>query len=258
MKIWKNIFILAMNGFQEVIRHKFFYGLVLVALLILSMGAVLGPLSMSEEKRITINFSLFSAQIVLIAVSVFFGSLSITRDMEKKIITTLITRPISRVQYILGKFLGMAFVMAAAAALLGLILTGVFYYFGISVEAVFAKAMWGIYLEALVLLAISILFSSFTSNFLIICYTVCFFIIGHWIDTMTTLLKQTETPFFHFLADYGVLAFPNLERFNWRPHVVYQDFVPADEVFFYSFYAFSWISLFLVIAIQVFNRKDFV
>ncbi len=256
--MWRNIFILAMNGFQEVLRHKFFYGLVLVALLILSVGALLGPLSMSEEKRITINFSLFSAQIVLIAVSVFFGSLSITRDMEKKIITTLVTRPISRVQYILGKFFGMAFVMAAATALLGLILILIFYYFGIPVESVFAKAMWGIYLEALVLLSISILFSSFTSSFLIICYTACFFIIGHWIDTMKTLLKQTEEPFLHFLADYGVLLFPNLENFNWRPHVVYQDFVPAEEVVFYSFYACSWVLLFLVVSAQIFNRKDFV
>ncbi len=256
--MWRNIFILAFNGFQEVIRHRFFYGLVLVALLILSMGAILGPLSMSEEKRITINFSLFAAQIVLIATSVFFGSLSITRDMEKKIITTLITRPISRAQYLLGKFFGMAFVMVVAVVLLGLILTSIFYYFGISVQSVFVKAMWGIYLEALVLLSISILFSSFTSSFLIICYTVCFFIIGHWIDTMKTLLQQTEAPFLNFLANYGVLLFPNLERFNWRPHVVYQDLVPFTEVVFYSFYAFSWVILFLIIAIQIFNRKDFV
>lgn len=258
MKMWRNIFILAVNGFQEVIRHRFFYGLVLVAVLILSVGAILGPLSMSEEKRITINFSLFAAQIVLIAASIFFGSLSITRDMEKKIITTLITRPISRAQYVLGKFFGMAFVMIVAVILLGFILSGIFYYFQIPIQSVFFKSLWGIYLEALVLLSISILFSSFTSNFLIICYTVCFFIIGHWIDTMKTLLQKTEEPFLRFISEHGVLAFPNLERFNWRPHVVYQDLVPFTEVIFYSFYAVSWVVLFLVIAVQIFNRKDFV
>jgi len=258
MKMWKNIFILAANGVHEVIRHRFFYGLVLVAALILSVGAILGPLSMSEEKRITVNFSLFAAQIVLIATAIFFGSLSITRDMEKKIITTLITRPVSRAQYVLGKFFGMAFIMIAAVVLLGCILSGIFYYFHIPIQAVFFKSMWGIYLEALVLLSISILFSSFTSNFLIICYTVCFFIIGHWIDTMKDLLQKTEGPALQFLAEYGVLIFPNLEKFNWRPHVVYQDFVPLTEVVFYSFYAVSWVLLFLVVAIQVFNRKDFV
>ena len=258
MRIWKNIFVLALNGFQEVIRHRFFYGLALVAVLILSVGAILGPLSMSEEKRITVNFSLFATQIVLIAASIFFGSLSITRDMEKKIITTLITRPISRAQYILGKFFGMAFVMIVAVILLGCILSVIFYYFQIPIQSVFIKSLWGIYLEALVLLSISILFSSFTSNFLIICYTVCFFIIGHWIDTMKTLLQKTEEPFLKFISEYGVLAFPNLERFNWRSHVVYQDLVPLTEVIFYSFYAVSWVLLFLVIAIHIFNRKDFV
>ena len=254
----RNIFILAFNGFQEVVRHRFFYGLILVAALILSVGGILGPLSMSEEKRITVNFSLFAAQIVLIAAAIFFGSLSITRDMEKKIITTLITRSVSRVQYILGKFFGMAFIMIAAVILLGCILAGIFYYFNIPIQSVFVQALWGIYMEALVLLAISILFSSFTSNFLIICYTACFFIIGHWIDTMKTLLQTTEEPFLNFIANYGVLIFPNLEHFNWRPHVVYQDVVPWTEVLFYSFYAFSWVLLFLIIAVQVFNRKDFV
>jgi len=258
MKIWRNIFILAMNGFQEVIRHKFFYGLVLVAVLILSMGAVLGPLSMSEERRVTVNFSLFAAQIVLIATSIFFGSLSITRDMEKKIITTLITRPISRAQYVLGKFFGMAFVMIVAVILLGFILAGIFYYFHIPIQSIFFKSMWGIYLEALVLLSISILFSSFTSNFLIVCYTVCFFIIGHWIDTMKALLQKTEEPLLRFISEYGVLAFPNLELFNWRSHVVYQELVPFAEVVFYSFYAVFWVMLFLIVAVQIFNRKDFV
>ena len=258
MKVWRNIFILAVNGFHEVIRHRFFYGLALVAVLILSVGAILGPLSMSEEKRITVNFSLFAAQIVLIAASIFFGSLSITRDMEKKIITTLITRSVSRVQYILGKFLSMAFVMISAVIFLGCILSALFYYFKIPIESVFFISLWGIYLEALVLLSISILFSAFTSNFLIICYTTCFFIIGHWIDTMKTLLESTEDVFLNFIAHYGTLLFPNLERFNWRSHVVYQDAVPLMEALFYSFYAFFWVILFLIIAIQVFNRKDFV
>ena len=258
MRVLRNIFILAVNSFSEVARHRFFYGLTVAALMIMGLGVVLGPLSMSEEQRITMDFGLFSTQIVLIVVAILFGSLSITRDIEKKILMTLITRSLTRSQYILGKFLGISLVLFTATCLLGIILSALFYYFSAPINALFFKALWGIYLEALVLLSLSVLFSAFTSTFLIICYSFCCFIIGHWIDTLKMLLEKSKDPTAHFFSEYVVQVFPNFEKFNWRPHVVYQEMLPIEEVFFYSFYAFSWIALLLTVAIQVFNRKDFV
>ncbi len=258
MSFFRNIFILATNGFNEVVRHRFFYGLLTVALLIIGVGVLLGPLSMSEEQRITINFSLLSTQIVLIAASIFFGSLSITRDIEKKILMTLITRSTSRSQYILGKFLGIAMVMFVATCLLGLILAVLFYFFKVSLNEIFLLSLWGIYLEAIVLLSISILFSSVTSSFLIICYTVCFFVVGHWVDTLKVLLKEVREPWVHMISDYAIRLIPNLDNFNWRSHVVYQDIVPFEEVIFYSCYALFWVIFFIFISIKIFNRKDFV
>ena len=254
----RNIFILATNGFSEVVRHRFFYGLSAVAFLIIGVGALLGPLSMSEEQRITINFSLLATQIVLIMASVFFGSLSITRDIEKKTLTTLITRSMSRAQYILGKFLGIAIVIFVATTLLGGVLTGLFYIFDIPLSSTFFISLWGIYLEAIVLLSISILFSSITSSFLIICYTACFFIVGHWVETLKMLLGQIQESWMQTILNYSLRLIPNLENFNWRAHVVYQDKVPLEEVFFYSCYALFWVILFTFISIKVFNRKDFV
>ena len=254
----RNIFILATNGFNEVVRHRFFYGLTAVAFLIIGVGALLGPLSMSEEQRITINFSLLATQIVLIMAAVFFGSLSITRDIEKKTLTTLITRSMSRTQYILGKFLGIAIVILVATFLLGGIVTGLFYLFDAPINSIFFVALWGIYLEAIVLLSISVLFSSITSSFLIICYTVCFFIVGHWIETFKVLLEQIKEPWMQSVFSYAMRLIPNLENFNWRAHVVYQDAAPAHEVFFYSCYALFWIILFIFISVKIFNRKDFV
>ena len=258
MNFFRNILILAVNGFNEVMRHRFFYGLSIVAFLIIGVGALLGPLSMSEEKRITINFGLLSAQIVLIAASVFFGSLSITRDIEKKTLMTLITRSTSRSQYILGKFFGIAIVMFVAVCLLGSILAGLFYFFEIPLNKIFLLSLWGMYLEAIVLLSISTLFSSLTSSFLIICYTACFFIIGHWVDTLKVLIQQIKEPWIHTVSNYAIRFIPNLENFNWRGHVVYQDVVSLEESIFYSCYALFWIIFFIFFSIKVFNRKDFV
>lgn len=254
----KSVFLLALNGVKEVIRHKFFYGLAFIALFIIAIGLILGPLSMTEQQRITINLSLFGTQIVLIAVCVFFGSLSITRDLEKKILITLISKPISRSLYIIGKFCGIALISALALLIIGVLIGILFYYFDVPINALFFKAMWGIYLEALVLLSISVFLSSFTSPFLIVCFSFGVFIIGHWIDTARLLLMKADGLIIHFFSKYVILIFPNLEKFNWRTHVVYQDILPIEEVGFYTFYAFSWVVFILAVAIHIFNRKDFV
>ena len=254
----KNIILIALNGFKEVVRHKFFYGMALAALGVAGMGVVLGPLSMDEQTRITIDFSLFGIQIVLIAVCVFFGSLSITRDIEKKVLITLASKPLSRFQYILGKFLGIALIALITLFIMGCLAAVLFQYFNAPVNFILLKALWGMYMEALVLLSFSILFSTFASPFLIVCFSFGLFIIGHWINTVRLLLEKNDDTFSMIFSDYILYAFPNLERFNWRPYVVYQDIVPTSEVVFYGFYAFSWMALALTFAILAFNKKDFV
>ena len=256
--VFRNIFLLAINGFNEVVRNRFFYGVATVALIIIGMGVVLGSLSMSEEQRITTNFSLFSVQIILIVMAVFFGSLSITKDIERKILMTLITRPLTRSQYIMGKFMSIALVIFVSLFVLGLVLSGLFYYFETPINDIYFKALWGIYLESMVLLAISIAFGVFSTPFLIICYTFSFFIVGHWIDTMKEIVSDSDSSYFQILVDYILVCFPNLEKFNWRTHVIYQDAVPFIEILFYSFYALAWVTLALVISIFIFNRRDFV
>ena len=254
----RNILLLAGNGFHEVVRHKFFYGMTAVALLIIGMGLVLGSLSMTEQSRIATDFGLFAVQVVLIAAVVFFGSLSITKDIERKILMTLITRSLTRSQYILGKFLSIALVIFVSIIVLGFLLTGMFSFFDVPINLIFVKALWGIYLESLVLLAISIFFGTFSSPFLIVCYSFSYFFVGHWIDTVRLILVKNEDFLSRFFADYALAVFPNLEKFNWRPHVVYQDMIPYTEVMFQSFYAFFWMWTALIASMYIFNRRDFV
>ena len=254
----KFIFLIAANGLKEVIRHKFFYGIVLLSFLIIGMGLALGPLSMSEQKRVAVDFSLFGVQIVLIAICIFFGSLSITRDIEKKVLMTLISRPIPRPLYIVGKFFSVAVIALFSLSVLALFTGLLLYWVGVPLNVIFLKALWGIYLEAMVLLSISILLSTFTSPFLIICFSFGFFIIGHWIDSVRLILEKAESFGARFFSDYVLFLFPNLEKFNWRPHMVYQDLIPFEEAAFYTFYALSWIALSLFIAVHIFNKKDFV
>ena len=257
-QIVRNIFLLAINGFNEVFRHKFFYGMAAITLLIIGIGIILGSLSMSEEKRIAVDFGLFAVQIILIVASVFFGSLSITKDIERKILMTLITRPLTRSQYILGKFFSIALVILTALIILGVLLAGLFYFFSAPINFIFIKSLWGIYLESLVLLAVSIFFGTFSSPFLIICYSFSYFIVGHWIDTVREIVQESDKLFPRILTDYIFSMFPNLEKFNWRSHVVYQDALSHIEVCFYSFYALFWIILALTASIYIFNRRDFV
>lgn len=253
-----NIKNISLISLKEVIRHKFFYGLLIAALFIISVSVILGPLSMTEEKRIAVDFGLFGVQIVIIAISIFFGSLSITRDLEKKALMTLLSKPVSRSDYVLGKFLGISIVSFMSVIVLGCFVCVLFLYVGVPLHWIHLQALWGIYLESLVILSFSILFSTFTFSFLNIIFSSSLFIIGHWIETVRQIVKTDDTHLWAQVMDYIWNILPNLEKFNWRSHAVYGDFVSMEEVMFYSFYAIPWVVLSMVIAVNLFKKKDII
>ncbi|MDE0119201.1 MAG: ABC transporter permease subunit [Bdellovibrionales bacterium] len=253
----KNIFLMAINTIKEVKRHKIFYALGSVVIFIVGAGVILGPLSLSEQTRLSINFSFTACHIGLIVIAVYFASTLISHEIERKTIITLFTKPISRMQFIIGKFLGLSFILLLALLFLTLFVVFIYMIYRQPVGAILFIALWGIFLEALILLAIAFFFSSFTSSFLVLVYSVLVFIIGHSANSIIFFLGKGEgDSFFKLLVSIVTRVFPNFEKLNWRAQALYQDSLVAGELLSCSIYSFSWIIFLLIITGLLFKRKQ--
>jgi ABC-type transport system involved in multi-copper enzyme maturation permease subunit len=253
----KTIFLIAVNTVKEIKRHKILYALGAVVIFIMLAGLVLGPLSLSEQQRLSINFAFTACHIGLILISIYFASTLISHEVEKKTAITLFVKPISRLQFIVGKFFGLSFILLMALCFLTVFVLIVHFIYGHSITSILFIAMWGIFLEALILLTVAFFFSSVTSSFLVLVYSFLIFIIGHSASGIIFFVNKGGGDYFvKIIVSIATYLLPNFEKVNWRAHALYHDSLVGGELLFSSLYSVSWIICLLIITSVLFERKQ--
>lgn len=250
------VWVLAVNTFKEVVRDRILYALIMFAILLIGLSLALGQLSFAEQARISANFGLSAIHLCAVILAIFIGSNLVYKEIEKKTILTILVRPISRLQFIMGKCLGLGMVIVMMVAGLSAVLMLVFWGLGVKIDARFAVVVAGLLAESLILLGITLLFSMITKPLLVVCFSLGVFLIGHW---------QGSLDFFAQKADGGVLKpinwfvhyfVPDLERINWKDLVLYDQPLDLSTKAVSLGYALAWFAVCVTLATFLFKRKD--
>ena len=114
----KKILTLAWTTYQELIRAKFFFVGLIFALILVTLSYLLGNLSFEEEKRILFNLGSSGIEFVTIGLGLFAGANLVSKEIELRTCQIILTRPLSRSYFLLGKWLGL--VLFIFVILLGL------------------------------------------------------------------------------------------------------------------------------------------
>lgn len=252
-----SILIIARNTFREIIRDRILYGLIVFSLLLISLSMLLGQLSFAEQIRISMNFGLTAIHMGTVILSVFVGSTLVYKEIDKKTIMTILVRPISRTQFLLGKALGLSMVNIVVISGLSLVLIGILKVLGADLSPAFFVALHGVALEGIVLLGITLLFSSFSTPFMVVSFTMGVFLVGHWIESLQFFVESSESSAFILFQKVLNFVWPNLELLNWREQAVYADPISTSEVFYSSFYSIGWFALTITLTALILRKKDF-
>lgn len=253
------VLIIAINTFREIIRDRILYGIIVFALMLIGVSIALGGLSFTEQARISANFGFTGIQISASILAIFVGSTLVAREIEKQTILTLLARPVTRSQFLIGKFLGLVFVigtvMAGLAIVVGLLIASL----GMKIGFPFFVALYGVILEALMLVAVTLFFGSFSRPVMTVIFASSTFLIGHWISGLSAL-SNTKFVGESYKAAVKVLVnvVPDFERFNWRAAPIYDSQIPPEEILNSSLYALGWLLFILALTSMVFRRRDFV
>lgn len=250
--------IIALNTFREIIRDRILYGIVVFALLLISVSLALGELSFAEQARISANFGFAGIQMSVAVLAIFAGSTLVSREIEKQTVMTLLAKPVSRSQFLVGKFTGLSLVAFVILLGLAVVLALLLLYLGLAIEGTFFVALIGILFEALLLIATAMFFGSFSRPMMTVVFAVSVFLIGHWIDSLQFFIKKSESSSFKFLGRTIAEVIPNLERFNWRSAPVYGTSIPMNEVLSVAAYGIGWVIALMAFTSLIFRRRDFV
>ena len=184
---------IAVNVFRESVRDKVLYNLVGFAILMIGVSLLIGQLTAGQEVKIIKDLGLASVSVFGTFIAIFIGIGLVSKEVEKRSIYALIAKPLSRTQLVLGKFVGLALTLAVNVGVMTLAIFAVLLWWDQQTVAA-VKAGWEapaldpamltavflIYLELLVVTAIAIVFSTYSSAILSAAFTFGLVIAGHF------------------------------------------------------------------------------
>ena len=246
----------AANTFRETVRERVLYNLVFFAVLMTLSGLLLGQLSIRQDEKIIKDIGLAAMELFGHLIAIFIGIGLVSKEIERKSLYPLLAKPLSRDELFLGKFAGLGFTLLVnvGAMAAGLFATLLITYG--RADPALLKAVIGIYLSLLLVVAIALLFSTVTSTALAAIGTVSLLLAGRFSDVVRNM-KAVAPGVPDVLVDFLYFALPNFRNFDLKDKVAYADFVPWSVVGWIALYNAVYITVLLGIGLACFRRKEF-
>jgi len=257
MSIWR-IWAITVNVFREVIRDRILYVIGFFALLMIVALRLLPDLAASQEAKIVVDFGLAAINILGILVAIFIGTGLIHKEIDKKTILVLIPKPISRIEFILGKHLGLSGVMAVLLAAMTLIYMGLLSFNKISYPVMpIILAVVYLFLQISLIVAVAILFGVFTSPLLAMLLSFGIYLMGNYSRDLVEAGKMSKNSQFESFAQALYIILPDLSRLDLKNDAVYGILPPINTLLINGFYGLIYTFLLLAIATLIFSRRQF-
>lgn len=109
--------VIALNTYREAVRARILHGLLGLALATTAYSLVAGAYTARNQLRVVSDLGAATVSIYAIIVAVVLGATSLYRELELKTLFPILARPISRTEYLVGKYLGTLLVLLVFVAL---------------------------------------------------------------------------------------------------------------------------------------------
>jgi len=245
-----------LNTFKEAVRKKLLFIVFSFSLLLLAASTVLVPLSLGEESKIIMDIGLGSISIFGILLAILIGSQLVFNELERKTIYFIISKPVRRETFIIGKFFGLLLTLTVVIFILIVWFYVILFLLTGLHPASLLISVFLSYLEIVIITAFCIFFSTFTSPIFSSLFTFLLFVIGRLAPDIQLFASKTGNPFAHFSLQFVYYIIPNLSNFNVRGMVVHSETVPQNHILFAIAYAFIYTIILLVASSEIFRRKD--
>jgi len=250
------ILVVAKNTHLEMIRDRVLYFVVVFTILFMGLSFAIGQLSYNEIFRLSVSLGLSGIHLCYAGLTIFLGCSVFYREIEHKTIYTLLIRPITRSEYLLGKYLGLLSLLFTM--LLGFLIcfTGIELLLGMPILLTSYYSFFGFFLESMILLAVTFFFSSFAKPFLSITGSLAFWLIGHWVYNLESFIAKSDSVTFKVFGRFIQRTFPDLELLNWRAFAIAKEHVIPFELVSAIVATLLWAALFFMISLLIFRGKD--
>lgn len=220
--------------FREILRDKILYNIILVSVLLLGLGLLGSKLTWVRADRIVLDFGIAALNLSCAAIAIMIGASMINREIERRTILVALSHPVSRLEFVIGKFFGLVWILVLNWLLLSLMFLLILALSGGRIASDFHLTLfWGIFLvlwESIALASVTVVVSTVSTTSLTAVIGIGFYLIGVNLSQLRLLALKTTSPLAAFSLKALALALPDFELFNLGSRVTYGIPVPISFV----------------------------
>lgn len=252
--------VIALNTFRESIRDRVLYNLILFVLILVGASVFVSELSLDMESQFTATLGLSVMLVFGALIAIFIGVGLVYKEIDKRTIYNLLSKPIHRSEFIVGKYLGLCITLLvnSAVMVLGTELALLYVNHGfVSLQLAVLPAAYLIYMELALLVAIALMFSSFTTPMLAALFSFAAYVIGHFSGDLRQAAQLSDSSVVRAVLTAFYYLLPNLSNFGFIGEASHGRTVPLRMAVSATVYAVVYISILLSASALIFQRRNF-
>ena len=248
----------AFNTFREAVRDRVLYNLIAFAVLLSGAAILVGQISIDIERLVVVNLGLTAVTMFGVVIAIFIGIGLVSKEIEKRTLYTVLSRPVRRWEFVVGKFFGLTGTLVVNTFFMGigvfLALLYVAHRLQIS-DLSILTALYFIVLQFFMVCALALLFSSFSSPMLSAVFTFALFVIGNLSEDLRTVAGAAKGGA-GWVATAVAYVVPNFSALNVTNLVAHGESVAGSQVAFNTIYALLYSAMAISGAVLIFQRRN--
>jgi Cu-processing system permease protein len=249
---------IASNTFREAVRDRVLYNLIAFALLLSGAAILVGQISIEIEKLVVINLGLTAVSLFGVVIAIFIGIGLVSKEIEKRTLYTVLSRPVRRWEFIVGKFFGLAGTLVVNTLFMALGVFGALLYLAHRFhkpDAWVLVALYFIILQFLIICALALLFSSFSSSLLSAVFAFALFVIGSFAEDLRGFASMAHGVS-RWLATGAAYLVPNFSALNVISSVAHEQPIAGHLILYNTVYATLYTTMAVCGAVLIFEHRN--
>jgi ABC-type transport system involved in multi-copper enzyme maturation permease subunit len=249
---------IASNTFREAVRDRVLYNLIVFAVLLTGAAIFVGQISIDIEKLVVINLGLTAVSLFGVVIAIFIGIGLVSKEIEKRTLYTVLSRPVRRWEFIVGKFFGLTGTLVVNTFFMAIGVFAALFYVShrfVRADALIFVALYFIILEFVIICSLALLFSSFSTPLLSAVFAFSLFVIGSFAEDLRGFAAMTHG-FTRWLATGAAYLVPNFSALNIVTSIAHEQPVAPQLILQNSLYALFYAAMALSGAIIIFEYRN--
>ncbi len=251
------IFVIAQNTYREAVREKLLYNLFAFSTLMILSSIVLAKMHLGYDERIYYDVGLAAIAFFGVLIAIFVGINLVYRELAQKTVYTMLAKPVHRWEFVVGKYAGLVSLLALEVGMMAALFMLVVWYKDTQFPIQLLYAIGLIFMELVLITAVALFFSSFTTPYLAAMFTVGLWIIGHLLTDIRDFGNLPDAEGIRPITQALYWGLPNLDRLDLKGPAAAGQVIELGTVLSRALYALLYSTLLLVGAAALFQRRDF-